>query len=86
MGKYQFKFRNVDKSSISNYAFDCRSHNNLNFYDPVSSSRDIGQNRGANLIWRAQYMMHWHKDKQYDCYPPNLTLILLEYHLPGFSV
>jgi len=46
MGKYQFKFRNAEKSSISNYAFDCKSHNTLNFYDQISSSRDIDQNGG----------------------------------------
>ena len=45
-GQVPVKFHDVDESSISNYAFDCRSHNTLNFYDRVSSCRDIGQNGG----------------------------------------
>jgi len=52
MGKYQFEFGNVDRRNISNIVFDCRTHNNLNFYDRVSSLGDIGQNWGANWIWR----------------------------------
>ena len=51
---YQLEFVYVDKHSIFIYTFNRESHGNLSFYDPVSISRDIGQNRGANLIWRPQ--------------------------------
>jgi len=49
-GNYQLEFVYVNKSSILIYAFNRGLHGNLNFHDPVSSSRDIDQNRGANLI------------------------------------